>query len=111
MVAHDVDHRRAAAAGVVEVGQPVAEARPEVQERGGRLAGHAGVAVRRRGHDPFEQAEDAAHLGHGVEGGDEVHLRRARIGETHIDAGVDESTDEGLCAVGGVGHVRSQLPG
>ena len=36
VVADDVDDRRAARAGVVQVGEPVAEPGPEVQQRGRR---------------------------------------------------------------------------
>ncbi len=38
VVAHDVDDRGAGAPGVVQVGQAVAEPRPEVEQGGGRLA-------------------------------------------------------------------------
>ena len=81
VVADDVDHRSAAAARVVQVGEPVAEAGPEVQQRRGRTVGHAPVAVGGAGRHALEQREHAAHLGNGVERGDEVHLRRARIRE------------------------------
>jgi hypothetical protein len=63
------------------------------------LFGDAGVPVGRAGHDALEEAEYAAHLGHCVECGDEMHLRGARVGEAHVDAGVDERTDQGLRAV------------
>ena len=101
VVADDVDDRGVRAARVVQVGDAVAEPGPEVQQRGGGPVGHAGVAVGGAGDDALEQAEHRAHLGHGVERGDEVHLRRARVGEADVDAGVDEGADQGLGAVHG----------
>ncbi len=102
VVADDVDERRARPAGVVQVGEPVAEAGPEVQQRRRRLAGHAPVPVGGAGDDAFEQAEHAAHLGDRVERGDEVHLGRARVREAHVDAAVDERADQRLRSVHGV---------
>ena len=99
VVADDVDDRRLALARVVQVGEPVAEARPEVQQGGRGPAGHAAVAVGRAGRDAFEQREHAAHLGHRVERGDEVHLRRARVHEAGVDTARNERADECLGAV------------
>ena len=115
VVTDDVDHRRVAPSGVVEVGPAVAEAGAEVEQRGRRLAGDAGVAVGRAGDHPLEQAQHAAHLGHVVEGGDEVHLRGAGVGEADVDPAGDEGADERVGAVhgvlrdgGGVGAGRAQ---
>ncbi len=99
VVADDVDDRRLTLARVVQVGEPVAEARPEVQQRGRGPVGHAAVAVGRAGGDAFEQREHAAHLGHRVERGDEVHLRRAGVHEAGVDTARDERADECLGAV------------
>ena len=49
------------AARVVQVGEAVGEARPAMQQRRGRLAGHARVAVGGAGHHALEQSEHAAH--------------------------------------------------
>ena len=100
VVADDVDDRRPALARVVEVGEPVAEAGAEVQQRRTGLVGHAGVAVGGTGGDALEQAQDRAHLGDVVDGGDEVHLRRSRVREARRHAGVDQRAEEGLRAVG-----------
>jgi hypothetical protein len=102
VVADDVDERRARPAGIVQVCEPVAETRAEVQQRRRRLAGHAPVPIGGAGDDPFEQAERGAHLGHRVERGDEVHLGRARVREAHVDVAVDERPDERLRSVHGV---------
>ena len=99
VVADDVDQRRPAAAGVVQVRQPVAQARPQVQQGGGGAAGHARVAVGRAGGHALEQRQHAAHLGDVVERGDEVHLRRARVGEADVHARVDQRPDQCLRAV------------
>ena len=58
------------------------------------LPGHAVVAVRRAGDDALEHAEDAAHAGHAVERGDEMHLGGAGIGEAHFHPVHDERADE-----------------
>jgi hypothetical protein len=102
VVADDVHDRRVGATGVVQVGEPVAEPRAEVQQRRRRSPGDPGVAVGGTGDDTLEEGEYGPHLGHVVEGGDEVHLRRAGVGEAHVDAGGDEGADEGLGAVHGV---------
>ncbi len=74
VVADDVDDRRVRLAGVVQVGEAVAQPRPEVEQRRRGAAGHAGVAVGGAGGDALEERQHAPHLGHVVEGGDEVHL-------------------------------------
>ena len=101
MVADDVDDGRLRLARVVQVGEPVAETGPEVQQRGRGPIGHAPVAVGRAGRDAFEEREHAAHLGHGVERGHEVHLRGAGIHEAGVDAARDQRADERLGAVHG----------
>jgi hypothetical protein len=74
VVADDVDDGCVGPTGVVEVGQAVAEARPEVQQRRGRFVGHAAVAVGGARDDAFEERKYAPHLGNVIECGDEVHL-------------------------------------
>ena len=78
---------------------PLPRPGPEVQQRRGRPVGHARVAVGRAGGDALEQREHAAHLGHVVERGDEVHLRRAGVREADVDAARDERADQRLGAV------------
>ena len=85
VVADDVDHRRPGAAGVVQVGQPVAHARAQVQQRRGGAAGHPRVPVGRAGGHALEQGEHRAHVGDVVQRGDEVHLRGAGVGEADVD--------------------------
>ena len=81
-------------ARVVQVGEAVGEAGAEVQQRRGRLAGHARVAIGGAGHHALEQAEHAAHPGDRVERRDEMHLRRAGVGEADIDAPAGQGMDQ-----------------
>ena len=80
MIADDVDDGAARPSGVVQIGQAVSEAGPEVQERARRLPAHPGISIGRSGDD-LEQAEHATHLRSRVEGGHEVHLAGPRVGE------------------------------
>ena len=88
--------------GVVQVGDPVAEAGTEVQQRRRRPTAHARVPVGGAGDDPLEQSEHRAHPRLAVERGDEVHLRRARVREADVDVVVDERADQRLRAVHGL---------
>ena len=100
VVAHDVDDRDPGAAGVVEVCEPVAEPRSQVQQsRGGRVR-HPCVAIGSPGRDALEQGQDRAHLRHRIQRGDEVDLRCTRVREARVDACVDERADQCLGAVG-----------
>ena len=101
LVAHDVDDRRLRAPGVVQVGEPVGEARAAVQQRRRRLARHARVAIGCAGHHALEQAEDAAHSRDAVECGDEVHLGGAGIAEAGFDAAVQQTVHKAFGAVHG----------
>ena len=111
VVADDVDDRYVGAAGVVQVGDAVAEPGTEVQQRRRRPVGHAGVAVGGAGDDALEQPEHGPHLGDVVERGDEVHLRGARVREADVDARVDERADQGLGAVHGWSPGSKIVPG
>ena len=84
MIAHDIDHGRARALGVMQVGQAIAQARPQVQQRGGGLVGHARITVGGAGHDTFEQAQHAAHVRLAIQRRHKVHLGRARIGKADV---------------------------
>jgi hypothetical protein len=96
--AHDDDDRGPGPAGVVQVGQAVGQARPEVQEHGGGFAGDPGVPVGGAGGDALEQRQHPAHLGHRVQRADEVHLRRARVHEAHVDTRAGQAGHESLGA-------------
>src|SRR6516225_3458682 len=64
-----------------------------------RTTGDPAIAVGGTGDDAFEQAQDAAHRGHVVQRGDEVHLGGTGVGEAHVDAGVDQRREERTGAV------------
>ena len=81
VVADHVDDGRARAACVVEIGEAVAEARRQMQQGRGGLAQHAAIAVGRARHHALEERQDAAYALDPVERRDEMHLRRAGIGE------------------------------
>lgn len=99
MVADDVDHRAPCPPGVVQVGEPIAQTGAEMEEGGRRPAGHPCIAVGCTGRHPFEQGEHAVHGLDLVEGGDEVHLRGARVHEADIDSVVDEGAHERIGSV------------
>jgi len=96
VVAHDVDDARARLACVVEVCQAVAKTGSQMQQRRGRSAGHAEEAIGRSGHHRLMQTQHAPHALDLVERGDEMHLRRAGIGKTDIDAFGDQRTNKTL---------------
>ncbi|MNV83907.1 hypothetical protein D3C71_1777440 [compost metagenome] len=84
----------------MQVGQAIAQAAPQVQQGGGRLVGHACIAIGgTRGH-PFEQGEYGAHARLAVEGGDKVHFTGAGIGEANFDSGIDQRFHQSLGAIG-----------
>ena len=85
VVAHDVEHRAVGATGVVQVRPAVGEPRTQVQERRGGSARDPGVPVGGAGGHPLEEAQYPADRGERVELCDEVHLRRAGVGEADRD--------------------------
>ncbi len=100
VLTHNVDDWRSRAPRVVEIRQAVGESRSQMQQRRRRDSGHARVAIRRSGRNPFEQAGHGPHPRNPIERSNEVHLRGARIGEAGIDAGGHEAAHERL----GAGH-------
>ena len=81
MLADDVDDAGMRLLGVVQIGEAVGEAGPEMQQRRGRRALHAEIAVGSTGYHALEQAEHAAHALHPVQRGNEMHFRSAGIGK------------------------------
>jgi REP element-mobilizing transposase RayT len=57
----------------------------KMQERRGRLAGHARVTVGSPGYHTLEQAEHTAYPGYPVQRCDKMHFGRARIGKANVD--------------------------
>ena len=90
MLADDVDDAGMRLLGVVQIGKAVGEAGPEMQQRRGRRALHAEIAVGGAGHHALEQAEHAAHALDPIQRGDEMHLRGAGIGKADVNAARDQ---------------------
>jgi hypothetical protein len=99
MVAHDIDDRRVGTLCVVQIRKPVGKARPQMQQRGRRLVGHARIAVGSPGDDTFEHAKHAPHLRFAIEGRNEVHLGCTRIGEACIDSAGQQGVAKSIGAV------------
>ena len=99
VVAHNVQHRHLALAGVVQVGQAVAQPAAQMQQGGGGLVGHARVAVGGAGGDSLEQGKHRPHLGLVVQGRHKVHFTGAGVAEANLNTGVHQGFHQGLSAV------------
>ena len=106
MLADDVDDAGIGLLGVVQIGKAVGEPGAEMQQRRGRRALHAEIAVGGPGHHALEQAEHAAHALDPVQCGDEMHLRGAGIGEADVDAARDQCPHQTFRTVHGLAPVR-----
>src|SRR5215475_8749835 len=63
---------------------------------------HTPVAIRSARHHPLEEGEHAAHALDFIERGDEVHLRRPRIGEADIHPTANQRAHQAFCTIHGV---------
>ena len=88
--ADDIDDGRIGPARVVQHGDAIAEAAANMQEREGRRARHARIAVRGARDDVLLQAQDGTHLVGHPDFIDQLHLRRAGIGEACRDARIHQ---------------------
>ena len=104
VIAHHIDDRSRRATRVVEVGEAVGEARPEVEQRRRGLAGDSAIAVGGAGRDPFEQAQDRADTRNGIERRDEMQFRGAGIGEAYFYAAIDQRLRQRLRAIHFAAH-------
>jgi hypothetical protein len=104
VVADEVDDRRMRPPRVVQVGDPVGEARTQVRERECRAPGDAGEAVGSAGRDTLEQRKHGPHVRGPIQRGDQFHLGRARVREARVDA------DQGRGLKQGVGAVHRREP-
>jgi hypothetical protein len=66
VLTNNIDDWYLSPAGVVQVGEPIAQARPEMKKRTSRLLHHARVSIGGSGHNSFEKAEHAPHFGDSV---------------------------------------------
>ena len=99
LIPDDIHHRCIRPARVVNVGNPVGEPWPAMEERHGRFLRHPRVAVGAAGHHGLGHSEDAAHALDSVKGKDEVYLRGAGIGKANLNPGGNKSADHAFCAV------------
>ena len=90
VIADDIDDGHMTLFGIVDIGQRIAQAGTEVQQRRRGLARHAGIAVRSAAEHTLEQAQHTAHALHFIQRRHEMHLRCTGIGETHLDAIIDQ---------------------
>ncbi len=82
-----------ARAAFMEIRQAIGDARPEMDKRAGRLAGHASVAISGAVTTPSNKARIERNLRVAVERGHEMHFRSAWVGETDFDATGNQGTN------------------
>jgi hypothetical protein len=99
LIADDVHHARWCAPGIMQVGQPVCEARPAMHQRRGGLAGDAVIGVGRTGCHRFVQTEHTAQPRDAVERRDKMHLAGAGIGEHRVDPRFTQGVDKRFGAI------------
>ena len=85
--------------GIVQVGQAVTQSWAQVQQHYGGFVGHARETIGRAGGHPFEEGQHTSHLRDCVQRRDEMHLRRAGVGEAHVDSVADEGGEKRVGAV------------
>ena len=71
-----------------------------MQQRAGRLFGHAAITVGSSGADVLLQAQHAAHARFLLDGPHEVELGGARVGEENVDAFGQKRLQKGAGAGG-----------
>ena len=84
VLSDDIDDSGSRATRIVQVGKTIRQTRPKMQQRGRRLAVHPVPAIGSTGRDPFKKHQHAAQT-RILKRRQEVHLRRARIGEAYLD--------------------------
>jgi hypothetical protein len=77
-------------AGVVQIGEAIGQPRPQMEKRRGGLPRDAAITVGRTDRDTFKQAKHRPQPLYAVEGCNQMHFRGAGIGETGIDAAIDQ---------------------
>ena len=107
MLADDIDDAGLRFLGVVQIGKPIGKAWAEMQQRRGRRALHAEIAVGRTRHHAFEQPQHAAHALDAIERGDKMHLGGAGIGEADVHAARDQGPHQTFRTVHRSTPVRS----
>ncbi len=93
MIANNINHRRIGTACIVQVGNTVCHARPEVQQGSGGFASHACITIRGSGAYTFEKSQYGAHAGYPVQRLHQVHFRGAGVGNAQVYATIGEGLD------------------
>ena len=70
-----------------------------MEQRRGRPSRHARVTVGASGHHRLREAEHTTHAGDLVQRRDEVHLRRAGVGEAGIDAAREQRANQAFGSI------------
>ena len=70
-----------------------------MQERRCWALAHTPIAVGRARHHAFEERQDAAHALDLVESRDEMHFRRARVGETDVHPATNQCAYQAFCSI------------
>src|SRR5258708_16985402 len=91
VVTDDIDDRRPRATCVVEIGEPVGQPRPQMQQGRRRLLSHATVPIRHSSYRTFEKTEHDSHSLDPVERRHETHFRSAGLAEANYNAQSDNS--------------------
>jgi len=99
VISNNIDNAGVPFARVVQIGPAVAETRPQMQERAGNVPAHSGIAIRGAGHTSFKQAENAPHFRMGIEGGHEMHFRRAWVGKANRNIRCQHCFDQRFCTI------------
>ncbi len=99
VVADDVDYGCRRFSRVVQVCQPIGQARTKMQQRRRRRFGHAPVTVGHARHRALEQAQNHVHPLDLVGRGHEMHLRDSRVGETRPDSTGDQGAHQAFSTV------------
>jgi hypothetical protein len=99
MLAHDADDGNMRPAGVMQIGEAVAQTRPEMKERTRRPLAHPRVSVCGAGDDSLEETEHTPHFRNLVQSRDDMYFRGARVGEASIDIPRHQRANQTLCAV------------
>ena len=109
MLPNQIDDRHFSPAGIMQIGETVAQARAEMQQSARRFLGQPRVPIGGSGDDTLEEAQNAAHLRDLIERGHEVDFRSAWIGEASVDAAGEQRAYQAFSAVHATFHSRKSV--
>jgi hypothetical protein len=85
VITDHVDEGNVGTPSVVQIGEAISEAGPEVKQGDSRFAGNAGVAISGTGDHTFEKSQHATHAGLRVQCGNEVHFAGTGVTKTDFN--------------------------